>query len=128
MINKNKLQDLRNEKEEVEIDDPVILIRINRTYRENMSIEELYEATRKGWRLNPERAERAKYVFSVYRGIVKEIYKINDWKFREIYHNRKRYEFNGKIAPDDIRVKYWDMSVAKCFKRGASNPITYISC
>ena len=125
---KNKLQDLKNKKEKVGIDDPVVLIRINRTYKEDMSEEELYEATRKGWRLNPERAEGAKYAFSVYKGIVKEVYKINNWEFYEICHSRKRYAFNGEIVSNDVRVRYWNMSVAKCFKRGASNPITYINC
>lgn len=128
MIDKNKLQNLKNGKGEVEIDDPVILIRINRTYKKNMSERELYEATRKAWRLNPERANGAKYVFSVYKGTVKEIYEMEFWKFSKIENGRKRYEFNGRVASNGIRAKYWDMSVAKVFKKGASNPITYINC
>ena len=67
MINKNKLQNLRNKKKEIEINDSVILIRINISYREDISEKELYEATRKAWVLNPKRAENAKYAFSVYK-------------------------------------------------------------
>ncbi len=118
---------MENEKEKVEIDDPVILIRISRQYRENMNKEELYKVTRFAWVLNPKRADNAKYAFSVYKGIVIEVYEIDNWKF-SIMEKRKRYEFNGRVAPDDIRAKYLDMSVAKCFKKGASNPITYINC
>ncbi len=128
MTNKNKLQNLKNEKGMVKINDSVILIRINRTYKENMSEKELYEATRKAWRLNLERAKSAKYVFSVYKGIIKEVYKANNWKFSEIYNGKKRYEFNGKMADKNIRTKYLDMSLVKYFKRGDSYPIRYINC
>ena len=133
MIDKNKLQSLENGKEEVNIDDPVILIRINRTYRESMSEEELYEYTRKRWVLSPKRARNAKYALSIYKGIVKEVYEIENWKFssyteEERKRRVKRYEFNGKIASNDIRAKYYNMSVAKCFKKGAANPIIYVNC
>ena len=128
MINKNKLQNLKNRKEKIKINDPVILIRINRTYKENMSEEELYEATRKAWRLNLERVENAKYVFSLYKGIIIEVYKTDNWKFSKIHNGKKRYEFNGKIADKNIRTKYLDMSLVKYFKRGDSYPIRYINC
>jgi hypothetical protein len=44
----------------VEIIDPVLLIRINRLYGENMSTHELYEATRGTWVLGRQR-ERARF-------------------------------------------------------------------
>lgn len=37
-----------------------------------------------------------------------------------------RYEFIGKIAPEDIRKKYKDKSVAGIFSKGDQNPIRYV--
>jgi len=40
--------------------------------------------------------------------------------------NNNRYEFVGKIAPDEIRDKYRLRSVSGIFDYGAQNPIRYI--
>ena len=59
--------------EPVRVVDAVVLIRINRLYRHGMSEEELYDATRSCWKLSSRR-ERAKYAFSVFEGVVREVY------------------------------------------------------
>ena len=48
----------------------VIAIKVNQAYRENMTELELYEATRGYWKIDVKRAEKAEYVFSVYKGII----------------------------------------------------------
>ena len=40
----------------------------------------------------------------------------------------KRWEFVGTIAPEKIRSKYKDRSVARYQKPGAQNPIMYVNC
>ena len=60
------------------IEEPVILIRINKLYRHGMSDIELYDATRGVWKVGARR-ERASYAFAVFEGIVREVYKINEW-------------------------------------------------
>ena len=62
-----------------DIEEKVILIRISKAFRYSLTSEELYEYTRGRWKLNPDRAKKAKYVFSVFEGIVQEIYKIETW-------------------------------------------------
>jgi uncharacterized protein len=62
----------------VDIHEKAILIRINRLYRYGMSEVELYEATRGVWKIG-KRREKADYAFAVFRGIVKEVYKITQW-------------------------------------------------
>jgi hypothetical protein len=121
----------------VEIDEPSILIRINRLYRYGMSPEELYETTRGVWRAGSRR-EAAELAFSIYRGIVLEVYTIQTWypagtlhyKFRPIEHVRRpgRWEFQGEVAPKEIRDKYVDKSVANYFPRRSQNPIKYVNC
>ena len=63
--------------EPVKIRQPAILVRINQLYRYGMPDNELYDATRGVWRVNPERG--AKYAFAVFDGIVREVYEIRQW-------------------------------------------------
>ena len=128
--------------DELAIDDKVILIRINKLYHDLMTEEEMYEATRGIWRMNRNRGEKADYAFTVYKGIVREIYEIESWatactstyKTRNMkdaisqVKRKGRYEFTGKIADHNIRNKYIDKSVKGYFKHGEANPIKYINC
>jgi uncharacterized protein len=119
------------------IDEPVLLIRINRLYRYGMTPEELYEATRGVWKLG-ERRFQVKYVFAVYRGIVREVYKVAKWfdagateyKTRPLEDVQVpgRYEFTKLITEEEIRAKYIDKSVADIFPDNSQNPITYVNC
>ena len=61
--------------DEATITEHVILIRINRLYRSGMDVDSLYDATRGVWVIGPRR-EHAEYAFSVFKGIVMEVYKI----------------------------------------------------
>lgn len=118
----------RNNNIDIQIDEPVILININRKYRDDLTNGQLYEVTRSAWRISPDRARKAKYALSNYRGKVKEVYEIEDWEFAEMYHEHKRYRFYGKIAPNEVRNKYIDGLVASYRKRGSQNPILYVNC
>src|SRR5687768_6642146 len=100
------------------IDDPVVAVNLNQTYRDGMGTEALYDCTRGIWRLNKERAEKAMYVFAVYHNVIIEVYKVDQWlaagttkygwrRFTSA-HLQGRYEFVGKVAPDQIREKYID--------------------
>ena len=40
---------------------------------------ELYEVTRGCWKVDVKRAEKADYAFCIYKGIIKEVYKIKEW-------------------------------------------------
>ena len=121
----------------VEILDPVVLIRINQLYRPGMSAEALYEATRAAWKVG-ERRKGAKYALSVYDGVVREVYAIDDWlrAGSTPYRTRLpqevaipgRWEFTGVVASDEIRNGYRGRSVARYFERGNANPILYVTC
>jgi len=122
-----------------DIPDPVVLIRINQLFRNGMTSTELYEATRGVWKLDLGRASGAKYVFAVFEGIVKEVYEPQEWQPASTagYVTRTsltkedvegRIEFVGKFAPEHIRIRYVDKSVAKDFAHGSQNPCKYINC
>lgn len=114
----------------------VMLIKINKLYRNDMDANELYEATRAYWRVNLEQAKKVKYALAVYYGMVLEVYEITEWlpAFSTMMYQRvdnpeelkNRYEFIGKLAPEDVRRKYKDKSVSKIYSKGEQYPIRYI--
>ena len=82
-------------------DDRIIFINICRTYQSGER-ESLYEATRKYWRLNGKRAEKATLVLAVVKGIVLAVFKPKIWyKTKDTRYKRTgRWEFEGDEVYD----------------------------
>ncbi len=116
---------LMYEPEKVEILEPILLININRLFNPDMTPYELYEATRKHWKVNKVKAESVKFICSVYRGIIQEVYKPQKWVKSGEY--KDRYMFEGEVATEDVRQKYLDKSVKHYWKKGSQNPIKYVN-
>ncbi len=102
----------------------VMLIRINKRYRYDMSPKELYEATRKDWVISSARARITPIVCSIYLGIIREVYKVDRWIPSPDVLGR--WKFEGEIAPQDVREKYINKSVKHIFTQGSQNPIKYV--
>ena len=116
---------IKYEAEEAIIEEPVILININRLYKRNMRPEEIYTATRKSWKININRVPKVKIACSVYKGIIREVFIIDRWMLcPEI---KGRYIFEGKAAKTNIRERYLNKSVSKYWKVGCQCPIRYIN-
>lgn len=123
--------------EPVEIHESALLIRINKLYRYGMDEIGLYEATRGVWKVG-EKRKKAQYAFAVYKGIVREVYRIHDWsragtttyktRLQEKFNKPNRWEFEGKVAEDNVRKKYLNKSVDRYFAVGSQNPIKYVNC
>ena len=124
-----------------DIKDNVMIIRINRLYRHDLTKKELYNATRGYWKVSLTKAKGIDYVFSVYKGRVLEVYKVKDWheananvmplrRGEDVEPDEKflseRRIFTGMVAEEKIRRKYVDKSVEDIFPNGASNPIKYV--
>lgn len=119
------------------VEEPSLLIRINRLYREGMSLHELYEATRGIWPLS-RRRERARLALAVYRGIVRGVFEIDSWhragstpydtRAEEDVADERRWEFVGRPASDELQSKYVGRSVASYFTKGNQFPVTYVNC
>ena len=120
----------------VEITEPAMVIRISQTYREDMTPQELYDITRSAWKVNLDRANTIDYAFAVYKGEIKEIYKVAGWHEagttfvpkRDDIIGSGRFEFVGTVAEDAIRDKYLNKSVKHIFKKGAVIPTMYVNC
>lgn len=120
-------EELKEEKgvEEITaIAEKVITIKINQEYRAGMSKEELYKVTQYCWYLSLDKAKKAKYVFAIAEGEVKEIYSDLHWYRVE---ERERIAFTGKVEEGSIRDKYIGKSVKKLYKQGEANPCKYFN-
>lgn len=113
------------------IDDPVMLIRINKLYRPGISSDDLYEVTRRAWKVGTRR-EAAEFACAVFQGVVCEVYEIGHWRIASQREGESwtgdRWEFVGKIADESVRSKYLGRSVKSYFTQGAQYPITYVNC
>jgi hypothetical protein len=125
------------QREPVEIDDPVVLIKIATSFRYGMEPVELYDLTRSCWRASGTRRDTAQYALAVHEGVVREVYRITAWlpsgsTFRHDFPAGvpidDRWEFVGTIAAEEIRQKYLSRSVGHYFTEGSQNPIRYVNC
>jgi hypothetical protein len=110
------------EAQELNTNKPILLININKCYRRDMSDNELYDATRESWVLGAKR-EKVVYAVATYRGLTREVYKINEW-----YPVKERWGFHGTKANESIREELRYKSVSSFFPKGAINPIKYLNC
>ena len=84
----------------------------------------LYDATRKAWRANLERARKIKYVLSVISGIVQEVYEVDEWY--KSPESENRIEFNGKPANRDVANLFRGKMIPEYYrKQGMSSPFLY---
>ena len=121
----------------LKISEPCILLRISKLYRHGMSERELYETTRGIWKVGSRRLG-ASFALAVFRGIVREVYKIDAWhpagttayEFRKVAPDEcaRRWEFAGTIAPEEIRTEFLLGNVSDHFSAGSQNPVTYVCC
>jgi len=132
--------------QEVDIREHAVLIKINQLYRYEMDADSLYDTTRGVWviggRNDGGRRDCPDYAFSVFRGIIIEVYKIKHWyragTHATFYKTRpdcnelwtsepQKWEFEGEIAESEIREKYLNKSVKKNY-RSYGSPIKYVNC
>ena len=112
------------EARETDIQHKALIIKINHTALEADSI---YDAVRKSWRLNVERAEEAEYVLAVSKGLVIGVFEPKDWEeYRSNDGSPSRWGFVGEEAPDDIKKFYMRTRIpASMRKKGMAAPVLY---
>jgi hypothetical protein len=142
-----RLRELGSSGDSVEvarIHEPVMAISIGGQYPNAKNARDLYNVTRGAWRIDRQRAEMAEYAFAVYKGVIKEVYKIDEWRpaSPELYGilerlagrqaddspvkgDDTRSEFAGVLAPEAVRKKYVGKRLPK---RSYGSPILYFNC
>lgn len=110
------------------IEEPALLVIINRMYQRGMTPLGLYEVTRGDWVIGIKR-NQVKYVFAVSNTIVREVYKVERWYPVQAIGQvkiRNRWRFDGYIAEE--MQHYVGGSAAQYITHGAQNPIKYVNC
>lgn len=109
-----------------DFEEPSIVININRTYRRGSGPEGIYNATRGDWTLDRSKAERAKYAIAEYRGLIVEVFQIDQWERVDVLQGKRaRIRFSGKVAADEVRRKYVNKSFSHLKKQGSVFPVRY---
>lgn len=102
--------------------DRVVLIRINKEFRPDLTDEGLYDATRLWWVMNPKR--NPTHALAVYNGVIRAVYAIDSWERSD---DGRRWGFTGKRDPEAERRFLWH-HVNDRLRKGDQNPIRYVGC
>jgi len=119
--------------EEVVVAHSVLMIRLPRAFRYDMTPVALFEATCGTWKIG-ERRNGVQYVLAVHDNVIQEVYEVTGWQeggtmdysTREMGRVPGRWEFTGHVVSEDsVRDRYLRKSVKHLFTRGSQNPIRY---
>ncbi len=88
-----------------------------------------------GWVMSEQRCKKARFVFAVSRGIVREVYEVEKWRQRrkgdrdaqDDKGRRPRWGFDGHRAGAELD-KYRNTSVRHLIGKGSADPVRYINC
>jgi hypothetical protein len=98
--------------------DKILCVKVGMVKREN-----LYEMTRKYWKVTLSRVSKATHVLAVVNGVVKAVYIPKEWKYTEEPTHMGRCEFIGE---EDEESEYIGKSVREFYGR-SQNPVKYIN-
>jgi hypothetical protein len=101
-----------------------LLLRLNKSWHDGISAEDLYEITRAWWVISLANAQRVERVLAVAGGVVREVYRPTRWLPSPIEGLENRIGFEGVVAPD--RETYVGRDVSRLFRYGSANPVRYL--
>jgi hypothetical protein len=125
----------------------ILVIKINKLYRRDMSDYEIYDTVRGMWKasLKSIKARNVQYVFAVYNGLIVGVYKPDEWHYAheridlpqhnlidedafERLKDRVYFVCKDYSMLDEEGKAYLHKSIAALkFNQSAQNPITYLS-
>ena len=109
--------------EDVIFDEPTILLKIGQRYKEGMTPEEIYRETKDAWTIRLERVkDKIGIACAVDGGVIKGVFKVEDWSYCPNTDGKRKVQFEGKVAPKEIWDKYIGQSVGGYWKWGDRNP------
>lgn len=104
----------------------VVLIKVNKSYEENMTPKELYNVTSFSWVASFKRTNTRdlKYYCAVYQDNIIEVYDFIGYEEEIPQREPPRYILEGKITSNELRSKLVGLDVSNIHK-GRGNPIKY---
>tara|TARA_R110002096_G_C14446530_1_gene711189 strand:- start:144 stop:941 length:798 start_codon:yes stop_codon:yes gene_type:complete len=129
LMSSNEIISLYNAELLKSIGENCIIININKNYVRGAGVDAIYKATKETWKMADWRPNKYEYVLSEYRGLIREVFKVQNWYKKErpdrngnIYFG---YGFNGVVAENDIRSEYINKSIKEIKPRGYGYPTIY---
>lgn len=98
--------------------DRIVCVKVGSIQREN-----LYEMSRKYWKIKLQRASKATHVLAIIDGVVEAVYIPKKWSYTKVPEFSGRIEF---VGTEDKRSSYLGKDVRAYYGR-SSNPVTYIN-
>ncbi len=111
---------------ETEIKHNILVIKINKRYRSDMSEKDLYEAVRGVWKASMRSIKERKieYVFGVYNQLIVAVYKPDEWHF---VHERIDLPRPEELLGSDIeRIKDRVYFISRDYKKMDDNQKVYL--
>ena len=123
----SEVKDDESEESMINVDD-VVLIKINRSYKENMTPEELYQATSISWvaSFGKTATRDLAYYCAVYQNKIIEVYDFLSYEEEMPKREPSRYKLTGEVTSSELRNKLVGIDVSDLHK-GSGNPIKYTS-
>lgn len=101
----------------------IVMFIINKAWYSTMSDEDVYRVTRGHWRVGPDTRARATYAFGVAHGVVRGVYRCDNWFRSPLPGEENRWGFEGHSA-DEMAAIYLGTSVRHLVpENGAQNPV-----
>jgi uncharacterized protein len=114
------------------ITEPCVLLKIPQIWSPTMTDAEVYEATRGWWALSVRLGTRAKYAFTVSKGVIRAAYRIERWRERvpgdRDYSEKdlgKRLGLIGEPAPELSSLLNHSITH---LKMSSGSPVIYLNC
>lgn len=106
--------------EEFNVEDKVLIIKIRQENVNSWGNGSIYETVHQWWKINGNRRNEVKQVVATIDGIVKQVYKVNNW-----YYNEEigRWGFNGTEITDSPYIN--KRIPNKYRKKGQASPTLY---
>lgn len=134
LMTTDEIKRIYNAEPLTEISNQCVIININRQYKRGYGEESIYQATKETWTINKSRIKNLKYVLSEYKGLIVEVFEVDNWYKKERGYNvnsgksgniKIGFGFNGVVANEEIRNKYINKSIAHLKKKGSANVVRY---
>lgn len=122
----NHYKNFLNERNEIDLMEDALLIKINKSYKSGMSEEQLYDATSVSWvvKLDNSATRDIQYYCAVYENKIIEVYELTGYHPDPTPSKEKRFILEGQLAYDELRKQLIGTDVSKIHK-GEGNPIKY---
>lgn len=105
-----------------------ILIKIGHSYREGISVEELYRVTSESWKISENHLKSGDFLYycAIYGNKIKEVYNLEGYE-RDLRPDRLgRFILKGSLAGESIRSQLIEVDLGN-IHIGKGNPIKYYS-